>query len=167
MKLFPRWLTSGGHIGMKPITYRGGVVTFRVPSHWTEEYDDVEGGTFYDEHSQSTLRLKVITASAPKELTSNSPVDTLRSVGSADDATIVTRGGNAYAKFEREANESGVQLRIYNWLIANPVPPKHVRVATFSYTVPESENGTADNQRVLQMLDAEIRSAQFSPSIGE
>ena len=51
---------------MKSIVYRGGVVRFRIPAHWREEYSDNEGGMFYGDHSQSgTLRLTIITAAQP------------------------------------------------------------------------------------------------------
>jgi hypothetical protein len=36
---------------MKTIVYRGGVVTFRIPAHWQEEYSDIEGGTFYEDRA--------------------------------------------------------------------------------------------------------------------
>ena len=32
---------------VKTINYRGGVVRFRVPADWQEEYEDAGGGTFY------------------------------------------------------------------------------------------------------------------------
>src|SRR5262249_43907386 len=48
--------------GMKAIRCRGGIVTFRIPAHWTEEYEEEGGGTFYDEDNGSgTLRLNVLT----------------------------------------------------------------------------------------------------------
>jgi hypothetical protein len=48
--------------GMKTIRYRGGIVTFRIPAHWTEEYEEEGGGIFYNEDNDSgTLRLNVLT----------------------------------------------------------------------------------------------------------
>jgi hypothetical protein len=48
--------------GMKTIRYRGGIVTFRIPAHWTEEYKEEGGGIFYDEDNDSgTLHLSVLT----------------------------------------------------------------------------------------------------------
>ncbi|MBK8594774.1 MAG: hypothetical protein IPN83_04160 [Holophagales bacterium] len=38
---------------MKSITYRGGLVTFRIPRHWVEEYEEDGGGTFYEDRPDS------------------------------------------------------------------------------------------------------------------
>ena len=32
---------------LKTINYRGGVVRFRIPASWNEEYEEAGGGTFY------------------------------------------------------------------------------------------------------------------------
>ncbi|HMI53316.1 MAG TPA: hypothetical protein VK525_17510 [Candidatus Saccharimonadales bacterium] len=32
---------------LKTINYRGGVVRFRIPADWVEEYEEAGGGTFY------------------------------------------------------------------------------------------------------------------------
>src|SRR5438552_168389 len=62
----------------KTISYRGGIVTFRIPSHWREEYEPNGGGTFYDDNPDSaTLRLNVITAKAPMPITTQSAPDIL------------------------------------------------------------------------------------------
>jgi len=51
---------------MKTIEYRGGVVSFRIPSKWKEEYEEKGGGTFYEPVQDSgTLRLNIITFKAP------------------------------------------------------------------------------------------------------
>ena len=39
---------SGDEPALKTIKYRGGLVTFRVPAHWKEDYEPEGGGTFYD-----------------------------------------------------------------------------------------------------------------------
>ncbi len=152
---------------MKTINYRGGIVKFRIPCHWKEEYSDVEGGTFFDASSQSTLRLKVITALAPEGVTTVSALELLRATGVAHGAAISLNSGNAYATFEREAKESGAHLHIHYWVVANPVPPRHARIVTFSYTVVGNENNSTGTQQELRMLDSEIRAAQFSSAIGE
>ena len=51
---------------LKTIVYRGGVLKFRIPSSWKEEYSDMDGGTFYEDRPYSgTLRVKVITLKVP------------------------------------------------------------------------------------------------------
>ena len=49
-------------VDLKPITYRGGLVKFYVPSTWVEGYEPDGGGTFYEDLPNSgTLRLNVLT----------------------------------------------------------------------------------------------------------
>jgi hypothetical protein len=36
-------------VQFKTIVYRGGIVRFRIPAHWIEEYEHEGGGTFYEE----------------------------------------------------------------------------------------------------------------------
>ena len=51
---------------LKTIVYRGGVVRFRIPADWQEEYGPAGGGTFYAPGDDTgTLRLNVTTFGAP------------------------------------------------------------------------------------------------------
>src|SRR3954471_16013798 len=55
-------------VPLKTITYRGGLVRFRIPADWQEEYEEAGGGTFYAPDDQSgALRLNVLTMEAPPE----------------------------------------------------------------------------------------------------
>ncbi len=158
---------------MKSIAYRGGVVTFRIPAHWREEYSDNEGGMFYGDHSQSgTLRLTIITAAQPKQMKSTSALDILERFvnGLKDNGVMGTaegrKDGNAVFKYEEATSERGTRLTIFYWIVANPVPPQHVRIATFSYTIPASQRSQSQVQSDFKMLDAEIDAASFSQELG-
>lgn len=158
---------------MKSIVYRGGVVTFRIPSHWREEYSDMEGGMFYDDRPDSgTLRLKIISMVAPEELQPDSALDLLRVLTDQPrfvgvDGTINARNdGNAVLEYEAAASEMGTPLTIFYWVVANPLPPRHARIATFSYTILEEQQNVSQIQRDVQMLRTEIEAAIFSPEIG-
>jgi hypothetical protein len=66
---------------LKPITYRGGLIRFQIPAHWTEEYVPEGGGTFYEPGTRSpALRLNVITAKAPHLVTPSTALDSLRNL---------------------------------------------------------------------------------------
>jgi hypothetical protein len=158
---------------MKPIVYRGGVVTFRIPSHWREEYSDFEGGTFYEDRPDSgTLRLKIITIRAAKELHSVSAKDVLGVVvnglqkESVEGSIKERRDCNAVLKYEVTAVEQGMRLTIFYWVIANPAPPHRARVITFSYTILAKQRDQRSVLRDLEMLETEIESATFSPELG-
>jgi hypothetical protein len=53
---------------LKTINYRGGVIRFRIPSDWLEEYEDAGGATFHKPGEETgTLRVNVITGEGPPE----------------------------------------------------------------------------------------------------
>jgi hypothetical protein len=151
----------------KVIVYRGGVVTFRIPAHWKEEYSDVDGGMFYDDRFESgTLRLNVTTLSSGKELKTDSAIQILRSLKQGEGTPLALANGNALLRYQQTASDKGKRLSIYYWIIVNPLPPLHARVATFSYTILEQERDSSPVARDLQMLEAEIQAAEFSLELG-
>jgi hypothetical protein len=158
---------------MKSIMYRGGVVTFRIPSQWREEYSDADGGTFYDDRPESgTLRLKVITMVAPRKLHANSAMELLQvameQLKNADvkGTTKIRKDGNAVLKYEQESSEHGTFLTIVYWVIANPLPPRQARIATFSYAILVGRRNAPQVQRDLDMLETEIEAATFASKTG-
>jgi hypothetical protein len=158
---------------MKPIVYRGGVVTFRIPARWREEYSDTEGGTFYEDRPDSgTLRLKVITMIAPKHLQPCSATDVLQVVVNGmrskgvEGMTTGRIDGNAVFKYEDVTSQEGVRLSIFNWIVANPLAPNRARIATFSYTVLAEQRNQSQIRQDLEMLEVEIEAATFSPELG-
>ncbi|NUY79653.1 hypothetical protein HUK80_02000 [Flavobacterium sp. MAH-1] len=51
---------------MKKILYRGGLLQFKIPENDVEEYDEIEGATFYEDGPYTgTVRLNVITLEKP------------------------------------------------------------------------------------------------------
>jgi hypothetical protein len=50
--------------------------------------------------------------------------------------------------------------------VTNPQPPHHARVAMFSYTILAEQQNQPQIQQDLQMLEAEIETAVFSPELG-
>jgi len=159
---------------MKTIVYRGGVVTFRIPAHWLEEYSDMDGGTFYEDRPDSgTLRLKIMTARTPTQVQSTSSLEVLdplvrmlKEQQGAKGSTRKRSDGNAVFKYEEHGFDDGVKLTVFYWVIANPLPPCHARLATFSYTIVANQLGQSHIQRDLEMLEAEIEAASFARVMG-
>lgn len=153
--------------------YLGGVVTFRIPAHCREEYSDTEGGTFYEDRSDSgTLRLTIITVTSPRQLQSSSAMDVLQVVvnglkkASVEGTTRGRTDGNAVFKYKQAGLERGMRLTTFYWIVANPLPPRRARIATFSYTILAKQRNNAQVQRDLETLEAEIEAAKFSPELG-
>jgi hypothetical protein len=159
--------------GMKTIRYRGGVVTFRIPEYWEEEYEEEGGGTFYDEDVDAgTLRLNTITAQSKTPVTTHTAREMAQKRATAESGTLTGLGGGnwmvEYTQTYDETEDEGA-LTIRYWEITNPVPPNHLRVAIFSYSVRTElfEGNDAEVIDELAMLDRELRLCTFASEIGE
>jgi hypothetical protein len=158
----------GGDPPLKTISYRGGLVTFRIPTHWKEEYEPEGGGTFYDDASDSaTFRLRIVTMKAPSQLTPESAPDVLSSLRQAATSPIERLpSGCALIRYTQSAVDRGHRLLITYWSVAQVVLPDHARIANFSYTILEHQRDDARFQRELELLDREVRASFFSPQLG-
>lgn len=155
--MFSRW---------KAISYRGGIVEFRIPRRWVEEYDEDGGGTFYDPTPDSnTLRLNVITVRSPSPVNADTPLEILRPRAQSHGVTVqFLASSNACITYSTPAQEAGIALLIHYWEVANAVPPAHARIAVFSFTTIASEQKAAS--RALQWLHEEIRACRFAAHLG-
>lgn len=156
---------------LKTIRYRGGVVCFRIPAHWEEEYQDEGGGTFYDEDSDSgTLRLNTIVAKSQTPVTTRDAQAMAEKRAAVESGTLEELdGGNYLVSYTQTVEEDDDELTIRYWEIVNPVPPDHIRVALFSFTMLSELYDQQDEQTLtdLDLLERELRACQFAPEIGE
>lgn len=158
-----------GNVQMKEIVYRGGVVKFAVPKHWVEEYEPDGGGMFYENAPNTgTLRLNVITVQSPTELGSDSAYEALYSLKSTNRKTIKRLpNGNAITTWVQHSSESGQAITLFWWEVVNPVRPRHLRSANFSYTVLTSQVHLPRTMFEVQLLNGSIENAVFHPLLGE
>ena len=155
-------------IPLKDISYRGGLVTFRVPAHWREEYGEDGGGSFYEDMPNSpTFRLEVITAESTPIIGPEYAERVLASISGTmgESAIEVLPNGYALARYLKTPLQRGQQLQITYWSIAQVIPPHHVRIATFSYTLLAGQERDPQIQQELQLLDAEVRSSVLWPEL--
>jgi len=157
-----------GQDGMKTIRYRGGIVTFRIPAHWTEEYEEEGGGIFYDEgNNGGTLRLNVLTFASKTPVTTRTAMSLLETRRQEYQGTLTDLGdGNALLRYTDVAQEEGESLTIHYWQIANVVPPNHFRLAIFSYTK-STKLADDDMAADVVMMDEELRLCRFAEELGE
>src|SRR5262245_13890714 len=153
---------------MKVLAYRGGLVRFRIPADWIEEYDEDGGGTFYEDRPESgTLRLNVLTFASSHPLGSAAAVDALLPRGAKYSAAPeLLPDGNALIRYGVTALEDGQPIYIEWWEVANPVPPKHLRIALFSFTILEEQRTQSAFADAIEAIDGEVRCAEFSPELG-
>lgn len=154
---------------MKEIVYRGGLVRFEIPNEWLEEYENDGGAMFYRKGNDTgTLRLNIITASAPDSLPKNEYIEILKTTKGVK-ASDVKRlaNGNAIATHVERSEEQGTPITLFWWHVTNNIPPKHVRIANFSYTVLTSKENDAATQAEVKMLSRSIENALFHPELGQ
>lgn len=150
----------------KTIEYRGGLVTFRIPREWVEEYEPDGGGIFYAEGPDAgTLRLNVGTFRSPSPIDARTTEELLRPRAESRGLSVrPLPGGNTAISYSEAAEEDGVALVIHTWEVANAVPPFHARIALFSFTTLASQQeGVSDD---LEWLDREICACRFAPDLG-
>jgi hypothetical protein len=152
---------------LKTINYRGGVVRFRIPAHWQEEYEDVGGGTFYAPGGDTgTLRLNVLTMEGPagKAVNSETAAEVLEGESQKYGAPIMPLGeGVVMIRYDLPAEERGQPLTMRHWRVAQSLGPNNVRLALFSYTLLAEQWDDASSQEELAMIDREIAAAELAP----
>jgi hypothetical protein len=154
---------------MKTVRYRGGVVSFRIPADWEEEYEEEGGGTFYeDEPDSGTLRLNVLTMQSPD------PVDADTAASLVELRVEETSGkaerlpnGNAVLRYQQRTEDEDGPVAVWFWEVAAAVPTDHARYAVFSYTVPAYRAEEAEVAAQVAMLDRELSRCTFAAEVGE
>ena len=154
---------------LKEINYRGGVVKFKIPSNWKEEYEENGGGIFYEDAPDTgTLRLNIITMQAPPDVKGNLPVQALSGISGVDQKNIeMLANGNALAHAVQRSEEQGTKITLYWWYLANHVPPSYVRMANYSYTILTSKENDKQTKAELELLEEQIKNAVFHPELGK
>ena len=149
--------------GMKTIRYLDGTVTFRLPGHWEEEYDDESGATFYDDDVDGgTLRLSTITAESKTPLTTESSRK-IAEDWARDEKGIINdlADGTWMVQYDRESEEDGESLTMRYWQIVAPVPPNILLIVIFSYSVLTEILFEDDVVEELAMIETEVAKCRF------
>lgn len=162
-------ISAQSKVETKEVVYRGGLIRFSLPKHWIEKYEANGGGIFYEDKADAgTLRLSVITAKAPRKIDNKSARTALESFSDAKPKDIKDLiNGNALATIVEQSTEDGTPITLYWWYVANAVPPQHIRIAAFSYTVATAKKQTLQTRADLKFLDESIQKARFHPTLGE
>lgn len=147
----------------KSVVYRGGVVTFRIPSHWVEHYEPEGGGEFFEDAPDTpTLRLNVMTMQGPAA-TPDAAASALSGYGRVERRA----DGTAVVRYAKESDEEGALLRIHYWQIAQPLPPNHMRILVFSLTTLASQQNDPGVVETIALLERELLAARLAQQVGE
>lgn len=149
---------------LKTVAYRAGLVKFRIPSDWVEEYDQEGGGAWFaDVPDSGTLRLAVETFQGPA--LPPAP-DLLRALKDRPNPAELLPSGVAIVVYTQDVEEEGEALSIRYWELAQAVAPKHLRLLQFSYTVARRRAEEPAVVEELAMLDREIREVVLAAELG-
>lgn len=154
---------------MKPIVYRGGIITFRVPATWKEEYESEGGGTFYDDRPDSgTLRLNVLTFKAPEGKPAVDGYSHFAATPLKEGERLIrTSNGDGLKLSKKSAEERGTKIDLYSWQLAHSAPPEKFYIASFTWTILTSQSTDPKFQQEMAFLIDEISRAQFHPDLGK
>jgi hypothetical protein len=155
-------------VPLKKISYRGGLVTFRIPAHWQEEYGQDGGGSFYEDSPDSpTFRLEVMTFELASTIERTDAVKALASISKVTGESPIEAlpTGQALVCYHKTDIDRGDEIRITYWSIARVIPPHHVRIATFSYTLLAGQERDPRIQGEMSLLDAEVRLSVIWPEL--
>ncbi len=148
----------------KEINYRGGILTFNIPLDWIEEYDENDGGTFYEDSPTSgTLRVKLLTMKSPRKITSDNVEDVLESI---NEDVIMLPNKNAYKHYSEETTDSGYKIYIFYWSLAQIIEPNNARLVNFSYTVLSDLKNSEFVKNEISFITNEVENANLSSELG-
>jgi hypothetical protein len=154
---------------MKSIVYRGGIITFRVPATWKEEYEAEGGGTFYDDRPDSgTLRLNVLTFKAPEgKLAVDGYAHFAATPLKEGERLIRTAHGDGLKLSKKSTEEKGTKIDLYSWQLAHCAPPEKFYIASFTWTILSTQSSDPKFQQEVAFLTDEISRAQFHSDLGK
>jgi hypothetical protein len=157
---------------LKTINYRGGVVRFRIPTDWVEEYEQAGGGTFYKpgDNDGGTLRLEMILAVArPGKPVTAEFIAELFAADSAKYGVAPRPLGESTVmlRYDMPAEDRGRSLMIRVWRILQALPPNNFRHALFSYTLLSERFNQPDSIAEMEFLDREIPAVQLATVVGQ
>ena len=154
---------------MQQMNFRN-TVTFAVPDDWVEDVDlDDESGLYYEDAADAgILRLSLSTVMNPNPVTSELLAQVLDAMSNSKTKKLeILKNGNALLNYTtKERQEDGSLDILYVWIVGNPLPPRHARIANFSYTVEAVNVLSAKTQNAVTMLENSIRNAEFASDIG-
>lgn len=150
---------------MQQMNYRNAVM-FNVPDDWVEDVDlDDESGLYYEDvEDAGILRLSLFTVQNPNQVTSDMLAQVLDAMSDSKTKKLeILKNGNALLSYTTKARQEDGSLEIlYVWIVGNPLPPHHARIANFSYTMEAAAALSAKTQNAVAMLENSIRSAEFA-----
>jgi hypothetical protein len=146
---------------MKDVDSPDGQLRFRVPSDWQTIEEPDGTPAYYDD--RGTLRLKLMTFTAEEDLGAGAAYRELASMRPEPGQSLdALPGGNALRAHHEVTMVDGESTSLHVWLLASVEPPRKLRLALFTLSVPAEDAADAAGERLVATLDREIRAARFA-----
>jgi hypothetical protein len=141
------------------VTIFGGKLSFLIPHDWEETVE--ENLYLYSQPKTDSgwFRVSLNTSRAVGEM----PAERLRRLFEGrQNLTHDERTGNVVCSYERDAEEEGVKIHLYYWIVANVVEPDLVREAVFSYAVLSERTSEEQTRKMLNLIGQMTSRAIFN-----
>lgn len=146
---------------MKVISYDGGVVSFRLPDNWIEEYYPEEDAVFYknDDNKSGTLRLNVLSIEPDTD-------KIIENITLSTDSKLFVEEGYPLKEEIKYIDREGQNILVYLWEIYVPVKDSKRRIVLFSYTISASQENDPIIVQELNFVRNTILTAHYSQEKG-
>jgi len=128
-----------------------------LPDHWVYDVEQGAQEACYDPNSQSTLRIKIITAKHPEETTNEEDIKSL----TGNRPYTTTKKGYLLTKPDCiESVESNKEITLVTWrLIDNSRPEKVIIIVT--YTMLSEEKDSTQEKGIITLIGNSLENAEF------
>jgi|GEM_PF-2808134 hypothetical protein len=145
---------------MKIISYNGGVVSFRLPENWVEEYYPEEGAVFYrDDNESGTLRLNILSSKPDTD-------KIIENITLGTDSMLYVEEGYPLKEEIKYINDDGKDILVYLWEVYVPVEDRKQLIILFSYTISASQENDPIIIQELNFVRNTILTAHYSQEKG-
>jgi hypothetical protein len=144
---------------MKTVNYRGGLVSFEIPSQWSEDTDTAGSTRFFEDGDDTgTMRLNLLTFERKESQTLE---ETAREVFHGQPYELLP-GQLPMRHALTVQDEGGESLHVHRWDVLVAVSPQQWRLVCFGYTGLASSAAEARMQEELRAVDHAVRTARYA-----
>jgi hypothetical protein len=149
----------------KTIECGGGLVSFRLPQDWMEEYEESGGGTFFAPEDDSVvLRLDVFSMRSPRELRAGDCGSVFAGMDSFASGVVSPVGKDqaicVVPPQRVEGDDAAIDFHV--WSVARVVAPRLVRLAGFTASAAVGLEDQAQIDDTIAMLLDQVKACVVS-----
>jgi hypothetical protein len=129
-----------------------------LPSNWEYELEEGSQEACFDPGSQSTLRLHIIKAIPPPEITTG---DNIKFLTANQPHVNTSKGYLLTSPAYSESTESGKNITLVTWKLINCTGDEKI-IAVLTYTVLSKEKDSAQEKEIFIMIENSLQNSELS-----